>query len=118
MFVGPLADLDNRLKKISCPYCLNSRFSIVLRCDLASGDRCLLVGECQHCSAKFDIETVATYEEMANSAERRFSHQQCACGGPAHLEFWCDLETEDCHFDAVCSCCGCRWRVYPAQTVG
>lgn len=118
MSVQSLADLEDRLRKIGCPYCLNTRFSIVLRCDLARGDRCLLVGECQHCNAKFDIETVATFEEMANSAERRFSSYQCACGGPAHLEFLCDLETEDCYFEAVCSHCGCRWRVLPVEAGG
>lgn len=106
--------IANHLGKIGCPFCLNTRFSVSLRCDFSTGDGCALVGECQHCRGKFDIENVETFEEMSNRAERLFCHEPCACGGSTELVFLCNLETEDCYFAAVCSTCRKSWRVLPA----
>jgi|SRR6516164_9528613 hypothetical protein len=104
-----------RRDKIACPVCLNTRFSIVLRCDFSVRDRCMLVGECQHCSNKFDIEDVATMDEICAQAERIFSHHACACGGSTELRFLCDLKTEDCYFTALCCVCGGHRQVFPVQ---
>lgn len=103
-----------RLGKVACPLCLNTRFSVVLRCDFSTGDGCALVGECRHCSAKFDIQNVATFEEMWGQAEHLYCHEPCACGGSTELVFLCNLQTEDCYFAAVCTTCRKGWRVLPA----
>ncbi len=66
-----LSKVAARLQKIGCPVCLSTRFAVVLRCDLSPGDSCVLVGECQRCGAKFDIQNCATIEEMRAQAERR-----------------------------------------------
>jgi hypothetical protein len=113
MDIPELAEVKKRLERIGCPYCLNTRFSITLRCDLSPGGKCLLVGECQHCSAKFDVENVETFEEMAIRAERRFTSCRCECGAPTNLVFMCDLETENCYFAALCSRCGSRCQILP-----
>ncbi len=104
-----------RLDKIACPVCLNTRFSVVLRCDFSARDRCMLVGECHHCSYKFDIENVETMNEIHAQAERMFSHHPCPCGGSTELRFLCDLKTQDCFFAAVCCVCGGRRQVFPVQ---
>lgn len=105
-----------RLRKVACPFCLNSQFSVGFLCDFSIGDGCALVGECQHCSAKFHIENVATFEQMWGQAERLYCHEPCGCGGPTELLFLCNLETEDCYFAAVCTLCRKGWRVLPAVT--
>jgi hypothetical protein len=102
-----------RLTNVACPFCLNTRFSVTLRCDFSTGEGCALVGECEHCSAKFDIENVATFEEMWGQAEHLCGHEQCVCGGSTELVFLCDLDTEDCYFAAVCMTCRKGWRVLP-----
>lgn len=101
------------LGKTSCPYCRNTRFSVVLRCDLSSGGPCELVGECQHCLAKFDIGSVETIGELHARAERELASQLCSCGGAPRLELRCDLETEDCVFIAACSRCDSEWLIVP-----
>ncbi len=66
-----LSEIAARLEKMGCPVCLSTRFAVVLRCDLSQGDSCVLVGECQRCSGKFDIQNCATIEEVCAQAERR-----------------------------------------------
>lgn len=103
-----------RLGKVGCPICLNSRFSVVLRCDLAPGDTCTVVGECQHCSNRFDIENMPTLEEMEAAAQSKLNHQHGKCDGTPILRFLCDLESEDCWFEAECPACDLHWRLVPA----
>lgn len=105
--------VEARLGKIACPFCLNTRFSIVLSCDFSTSEGCALVGECQHCSAKFDIQNVETFEEMRSQGENLYCHEPCACGGSTELVFLCNLETEECYFAAVCTTCRKGWRVLP-----
>jgi len=102
-----------RLRNVACPVCLNTRFSVMLRCDFSTDKGCALVGECSHCSAKFDIENVATFEEMSSRAQQLYCHEPCACGGSTELVFLCDLDTEVCYFAAVCTTCRKGWRVLP-----
>jgi hypothetical protein len=115
MLYRELSQVPGRLEKIACPVCLHTRFSVILRCDLSPGQACTLVGECQHCSTKFDILNVQTIDELCDQAERRFSHRPCVCGGATRLQFLCDLETQDCYFVSVCSTCGSRRRILPAD---
>jgi hypothetical protein len=100
-----------RLGNVACPLCLNSRFDVLLRCDFSTDDGCALVGECQQCSAKFDIENVETFEEMWDRTDHLYSHEPCACRGSTDLVFLCNLETEDCYFAAICTKCRKGWRV-------
>ena len=67
---GLLSKIAVRLEKIGCPACLNTRFAVILRCDLSQGDSSALVGECQLCSGKFDIQNCATVEEVRARAEK------------------------------------------------
>lgn len=115
MFIELHNKIAARLEKVGCPVCLNTRFSVVLRCDFSTGDGCMFVGECQHCGAKFDIQNVPTIEEMCSQAEHRFARQPCNCGGSTELQFLCELETEDCCFVAVCRACGSRRRIFPGS---
>lgn len=110
-----LEKLGDRLREVGCPVCLNTRFSIVLRCDLAWGDVCAIVGECQHCGKKFDIQNVATLPQMVAEAARKFSGTACECGRATDLRFLCDLDSEDCYFVSLCPVCGEHRRVSPSH---
>ncbi len=103
-----------RLGNVACPFCLNSRFDVLMRCDSSTDDGCALVGECLDCSAKFDIEDVETFDEVWNRAEHVYCHEPCACGASTKLVFSCNLGTEDCHFAAFCTKCQKCWRLLPA----
>jgi hypothetical protein len=104
----------SRLRNVACPFCMNTRFSVMLRCDFSTDEGCALVGECLHCSARFDIEDAETIDEMWGRAEHMYCHERCACGGSTELVFLCSLETEDCYFAAICTKCKKGWRVLPA----
>jgi hypothetical protein len=103
-----------QLGNVTCPLCLNSRFDFLLRCDFSAEEGCALVGKCQHCSAKFHVENVETFEEMWDRTDHLYCHEPCACAGSIDLVFLCNLETEDCHFAAICTQCKKGWRVLPA----
>jgi hypothetical protein len=107
-----------RIGRVACPYCLNTRFSVVLRCDFSTGHGCGLVGVCRHCGAKFDIENTSTLEEMIARTEQAFSQRACPCGSELQLEFLCDVATEDCYFVVVCRACGSTRRLWPPGESG
>jgi hypothetical protein len=107
--------VTSRAREASCPQCLNTRFLAVLRCDFTPGDACLLVGECQHCGKRFDIENAPTLAEHQAQALSSLARERCACGEEPELRFVCDLGTEDCYFEAVCQNCRKHWRLLPPR---
>lgn len=110
MFYDLREEIASHLEKVGCPVCLNTRYSLVLRCALSPGEAYLLVGECSHCGNKFDVLTVPTLDDICAQAEHKFLPHPCKCGGTTVLNFLCDLNSEDCYFAGICSGCGARWR--------
>lgn len=104
-----------RLGEIGCPYCHYTSFSVVLRCDLSSGQDCGLVVECQQCSMKFGLGSIETFRKLFMRAEQELASQLCPCGEPPCLELLCNLEMEDCDFVAACPICGSQSFIVPAE---
>lgn len=115
MTSGLIIQFAASLGKIGCPYCHSTSLSPVLRCDLSSGGPCELAGECEHCSAKFDIGDVETMGGLYAQTERVLTSLVCSCGEYLHVEFVCNLVTGNWSLVAACSQCGSERPVLPRR---
>ena len=92
-----LESIESLIPKIPCPVCLNSRFEVNLSC--APHTECDVHAHCQHCHYKFVVtEDPKTMEQVWNRLHKHFEDSGCPqCGdNKLHLEFLCDVGSEDC----------------------
>ncbi|NIQ03739.1 MAG: hypothetical protein GWM98_28130 [Nitrospinaceae bacterium] len=103
--MNSLETIETLVQKIPCPVCLNSRFQVHLRCDLSQSP-CDFHAVCGHCRYPFVVtEDTKTMEEIWPRVQAHVGRQGCPqCGDPKlHLEFLCDVTSEDCFFLVRCT---------------
>lgn len=102
--MNKLEKVETMMNKIPCPNCFNSRFQINLSCELPKAP-CDFHAVCNHCNYKFIItDDPKAMEDVWINIEKHMLEKGCPeCGDQQiHLEFLCDVNSEDCFFLVRC----------------
>jgi len=110
-----LETVETLVGKIPCPVCMNSRFQVNLNCEVAKAP-CDIHARCGHCNYKFLVTNdTKTMEDIWLRVEQHVVDKGCPeCGDhKLHLEFLCDVKSENCFFLVRCGDRGHYSRLSP-----
>ncbi|MCH8158137.1 MAG: hypothetical protein IID18_10385 [Nitrospinae bacterium] len=99
-----LETIESTIGKVPCPVCLNARLSVGLSCD-TSHSPCDFRATCGHCQHAFIVsDDPKTMEDIWINLEKKIGSGGCPrCGDDElHLDFLCDVGSEDCFFLIKC----------------
>ena len=110
--------LETMMNEVPCPNCFDSRFKIKVTCDL-SKDSFDYHAVCKFCKYKFFFtDDFQAMEEMWENVEESALEDGCPdCGTDMfHLEFLCDVLSNDCFFLVRCKDKNHYNRMYLKET--